>query len=1167
MNAISDLSAQAIAFITAVQTTLLNGEIDHTKDTERVSVLSISPGRLKERLESLLFDKAHFSADRDLKNSFTKRAEELVWISNKSLDTNAAINYTIKISVQLSGWIIANEQNGIGLLREKSGIYPTPYNWRLVIEKILYENADQRTSLAFVLQYLPIQVILALGGTAYDAHKQRILQMWNVDEEDRKALLSAEELLFSERFENLEKSSKTSVKLLLENLPVLNTQLIEHGAPLTFGTIFSDELQEIQRNRNRRKEEEIITGIRRHKDITEDTPVENKDPFTMANQMGICALAISGGGIRSATFNLGILQGLAEKKLLGKIDYLSTVSGGGYIGSWLAAWIKRDQSVMKVSNRLSPEKSPDPAGEELNPIKWLRMFSNYFAPNASIMSVDSWTFAITWLRNTLLNQVIIFLSFLAVLFAGSLLYQLWAGLLIHPLRISAQDVAAWSALLILPGALLAGAGMYAYDRQTYREVNIRRKYSKIIAGCIIAIAISCSYFISAWLASQFITHGIFPKSVYGRIIIFMPAALVGFAGLMLVGIMGRYTACIQEFQRSRFAAFAILFLVTMIAAALGLVCLAVISSLLGKMPVTYIGSVSIDNKVLQFIFGVPLTLEVLSLTVIVRMALLGKYFPDERREWWGRIGAYIHRTSFLWILVSAATLLGADLLDFAFNTWGNASIAATGGWVALVGSSVKAAFSAKTSGKGDEKGAYPAFLNILGKAGPYLFALGLLILLPGLIHPLLNLEIGILMDLGIPVPGIEILHLAIIIICASAAYFLAIQMGVNEFSMYNFYRNRLVRAYLGGTRRRTERRQTANPFTGFDMLDDEMLYKLTNQHGYYGPYPILNVALNASQGQGLDRHDRKAESFIFSPLYCGFDFSMAKSSYDKEKSYDYAYRQTKEYAFKGGPTIGTAMTISGAAVNPNQGYHSSPATAFLLTIFNAQMGRWIGNPRKGCWKDSNPTAGLGYIISNLVNKTSTRNKFVALSDGGHFDNMGLYELIRRKCPYIILCDAEQDGAFTCEGLANAIRRCRIDFGAEIKIDVSKITNRLDGRYSETHFALGEINYVGENFTGALLYIKSSIDGKEPVDVHEYALKNKTFPHQTTADQFFDEEQFESYRKLGLHIAHVALSDKKVINAFKFDHKAEIADEDYEAGEIPYQTLFNSIKNFFVEKKK
>lgn len=155
---------------------------------------------------------------------------------------------------------------------------------------------------------------------------------------------------------------------------------------------------------------------------------------------------------------------------------------------------------------------------------------------------------------------------------------------------------------------------------------------------------------------------------------------------------------------------------------------------------------------------------------------------------------------------------------------------------------------------------------------------------------------------------------------------------------------------------------------------------------------------------------------------------------------------------------------------------------------------------------SEPRFGLGYIFNNLVGKTNTRSDYVALSDEGHFDNIGLYELIRRKCASIVLCDAEQDGEFTCEGFANAITRGRIDFGADIRIDILSITRRKEGRYSEAHFVMGDIYYAGVARPGKLLYIKSSIvETGLPVDVMEYAKKNTTFPHQTTADQFFDEE--------------------------------------------------------------
>src|SRR4051812_43101043 len=125
--------------------------------------------------------------------------------------------------------------------------------------------------------------------------------------------------------------------------------------------------------------------VRSQNAIREEQKIIASNPFEKAQQMELYALAFSGGGIRSATFNLGILQGLSKHGLLDRFDYLSTVSGGGYIGSWLASWIKREGSVAKVANRLNSNKSPNPLGEELEPIRWLRMYSNYFAPRASLM--------------------------------------------------------------------------------------------------------------------------------------------------------------------------------------------------------------------------------------------------------------------------------------------------------------------------------------------------------------------------------------------------------------------------------------------------------------------------------------------------------------------------------------------------------------------------------------------------------------------------------------------------------------------------------------------------------------------------------------------------------------------------------------------------------------
>src|SRR5206468_1823907 len=119
------------------------------------------------------------------------------------------------------------------------------------------------------------------------------------------------------------------------------------------------------------------------------------------------ALCISGGGIRSATFGLGILQGLARCGLLEKFHYLSTVSGGGYIGSWLSAWIKNhpkgvDEVMAELRCRPDSALNPDP-----RPIRHLRKFSNYLAPKTGLTSVDFWTLITTFIRNMFLNWLVL----------------------------------------------------------------------------------------------------------------------------------------------------------------------------------------------------------------------------------------------------------------------------------------------------------------------------------------------------------------------------------------------------------------------------------------------------------------------------------------------------------------------------------------------------------------------------------------------------------------------------------------------------------------------------------------------------------------------------------------------------------------------------------------
>jgi hypothetical protein len=194
--------------------------------------------------------------------------------------------------------------------------------------------------------------------------------------------------------------------------------------------------------------------------------------------------------------------------------------------------------------------------------------------------------------------------------------------------------------------------------------------------------------------------------------------------------------------------------------------------------------------------------------------------------------------------------------------------------------------------------------------------------------------------------------------------------------------------------------------------------------------------------------------------------------------------------------------------------------AFLLTIFNVRLGLWIRNPRRKTFllprlngNPSSPAFGLFYLLAELFGMVNDAAAFVYLTDGGHFENMGLYELVRRHCMTIVICDAEQDGGRNFEGIGMAIRKCRIDCGAEIELDIAKLELTGEPPVSPCHSVMGTIQYPS-GATGRILYIKTAFTKGLPADLINYHKGHHAFPNDTTTDQWFTESQFESYRRLG-----------------------------------------------------
>jgi len=1127
MDVVTDLTSQCVSFITVAQE-VYKQQLPSGGD-------EYAPfAKIMEEIREHTFKTDSFT------DNFKARVSELIWESKPHPGMKARIESELGDGAQQEAemrksaahdlvvflntckkifeWLDNSQaHNEIAICN----LYSSSYEWRAYVRAYLYCVQPQRVVLAGLLEYMPIQVILCLGAKDMPAGQQRRLQLWTSDKE-KKWILNQVSVLDGEAIckwwdEEIEiplvpaegKMSPDEVKkttrlawsvILLTNDSLLLRILLQTGNPVPFETLFSDELAEVEESRKVRKEvaapDDWTLGAAGNRAVN--------DPIRRASSMNLYGLAFSGGGIRSATFNLGVLQKLAGLGILSRFDYLSTVSGGGYIGSWYASWIKRSGSIHKVSDRLNPRKSADPLADEVRPVRWLRMFSNYLAPNASIMSDDSWTMGTTWLRNTMINQVLLLMLLCSTLSLLGGCYGLWGWSLGRWSLRGGFEMWVLCTFLLLTGAFLAGAGMHAFA-QEHPPTNLNLEKKHYFYGIVKVWGIISSFITGTWLFNHSGGHVLFEEKLS---IMFWPSCS-SLAAFLLVAAIGAYHKSAQA-HLSKGLVWSLILLSSVVAAVAGGVLMALTWQLLEliyciQCPFPFF------NEKLAFIVAMPLVLEVISVTVVVRMSIMGVLFPDLRREWWGRIGALTHRFILLWILINFCTLMLPDYFHLLRMPRRLNFTAVFGSWSALIGYAVKLAYGPGSSAGDAQKSSF-SVKEWFVRFAPYLFGIGLILFGSIVLNHLYSV-----FNLDLNEYGALWAHLLIGSCLALLTLFLSWRTGVNEFSLHHFYRNRLTRAYLGATRRREARERTANTFTGFDQEDDLDLAELTTEKKYYGPYPLINTTLNATILTDLDRQDRKGESFLFSPKYCGFDVSRTRPSANSETNiYEYAFRPTVGFAYPNGPTLGTAMTISGAAVNPNMGYHSSAATAFLLTVFNVRLGWWIGNPRTSKWRSADPWAGIIYLIKDLAGRSDITSEYVCLSDGGHFDNMGLYELVRRRCRYILLCDAEEDEKTTCEGLANAMRRCRIDFGVEISIDTKKITKKnSETGFCKAHLAKGEIWYPGDlKPSGTLIYVKTSLTSKESVDIREYFLANPAFPQQSTGDQFFDESQFESYRQLG-----------------------------------------------------
>ena len=855
------------------------------------------------------------------------------------------------------------------------------------------------------------------------------------------------------------------------------------------------------------------------------------------------AICLSGGGIRSATFGLGVLQGLAHNGLLNKFSYLSTVSGGGYVGGWLSAWIHRHpKGVTGVAEELPGENSKFLLRPEPEPITHLRSYSNYLTPRLGLLSADTWTLVAIIGRNLILNWLV-------------LIPLMVAALAVPRLFVSFAQLSPPDSLRIIALVLgFAGSVMMIVYVAIKRPSIAKRPntQSDFIKWCLVPLLVSATLLALYWAWVSHADNSDLEKALtlhlFDRRHPSIPFIIFG----VLVHVVGWliYSVLLRRFKGW---AWVELFALIFNGVVGGVLLWLVTTKTLLHLTMIQAHSFRVPALLAYAAFAVPIYLILVLLALTLFAGVSSGWTEDEDREWWARFGGWVLIAVVVWALASVLVLIGPPLTKYLWAKYVMPAGGLIGLVTALLGRSAKSPAKEKSA-----KAGLGAIIkrNVL-PLGALIFA-GVLIVFLSIGTNYLLALISMFLNWLLPhfsfvtdwvhnqtldiegkaslLSQTEVTSMASRLVFASArevliliglmgvlGMFMAYLINTNKFSHHAMYRNRLIRAYLGASRTNAERHP--NLFTGFDPKDNLPMKDLKQQ-----PLHVVNMTLNLVHGDRLAWQERKAESFTVSPLHCG-SFQIPEAEDRSEPVYG-SYRRTGEYAGKplgkpqnDGITLGTAVAISGAAVSPNMGYYSSPVVTFLMTLFNVRLGWWLGNPGppgKDYYKLAYPKSAVYPIIAEALGLTDDQNSYVYLSDGGHFENLGLYEMVLRRCRLIVISDASDDAEFQFDNLGNAVQKVRTDFGIPIDFQPMQIFPRKDKKDKGAYCAIGTIRYscvdeVDPADDGTIIYVKPVFYGDEPRDIYHYAMTHETFPHETTGDQWFSESQFESYRKLGSHI--------------------------------------------------
>lgn len=862
---------------------------------------------------------------------------------------------------------------------------------------------------------------------------------------------------------------------------------------------------------------------------------EHRHPARKRNEVArsLIGLALSGGGIRSATTNLGILQALSQMKILPMVDYLSTVSGGGYIGaalSSLLSWNGKSSICDPDSCENftfeageSPQfttRWPDfpfreefdahalhrPLGAEL--VAHLRTHGNFLIARWGVFRRET----MRSIGNLVTGIGFSVLVSTLTLFAASALYLsliLLAVPNIHDILADRVERPGWPPPLTQ--AMRDSASSVVQERDSsctdgggecVQKTSITltpptllsriKRNAQLLGGVVIGSWRTAPQESRAW--------GGVPPPMWPLV----AAALEGAGLILLLFIIGyllwrhyfkgrtipnvtpaRGESAEDKLERRLLTGVALL-----------LAAIVVVSS------IRWHSEFHKADETGQ------LAALLLPFAVMTGAGLMGAFIGV---VWLPHRSAWTRRMRSVWGGVEAITMYGAGIFLLlgllplvVYAVRDNTRAVGFG----ALGSLLVSRLLTSRTGEGERRFALPPALHhaLLGLAVTLVLLLGLLYF-AGLIARWNDASWDAVARAYLAPPGVVL-------------FILALAVNLNRNSPHYFYSDRLAETYLRSELPDVNRRQR--------LYRDAMEMRLCCLHGEpkpssghrwcnTAPYHLINAAINLAGSRDLTRKDRKSGYWLFSKLYCG--------------SVHTGFRRTSEYR-AGKTRLAGAVATSGAAASSAMGRDTFFAQAFATVLFNVRLGNWIENPMydeslrrtEGTLDPRRPLLVRffwpRYLWREITMSTVETTTLVNLSDGGHTgDNVGIYPLLQRRCKIIIACDAECDKNLTFGSFTEALRQAYVDMGINVDIDLSLVRPEKGGERSRGHSAVGRIRYPDrpdqESF---LIYLKNSLTGDEPEPVLNYWSDRPEFPHESTADQFFNDAQFESYRALGVHIA-------------------------------------------------